>query len=180
MTLDNLWAGWRSAYVASVSGPDGAQIAADADQGDRDDAGDCVFCRIVASRAPDEERHVLYESEHSIVIMNAYPYASGHLLVMPRRHVQELSLLTDAESMDLWKATTTAVSVIEAAYSPDGMNLGANLGRAGGAGIPRHLHLHALPRWIGDTNFMTSVASTRVMPEALSDSYKKLRANWPT
>src|SRR5487761_1909905 len=177
MTLENLWAGWRSAYVASVSGEDPEAPAAGRPNRDRGDASTCVFCRIISSQAPDEERFVLASSEHSVVIMNAYPYASGHLLVMPRRHVQELSALSAAESIDLWQLTCAAASVIERAYTPDGMNLGANLGRAAGAGIPQHLHLHALPRWIGDTNFMTSVSSVRVMPEALSDSYKKLRTN---
>ena len=178
MSFDNLWAGWRSAYVASVSNPetDAAESDADSDSGDE---AHCVFCRIEKSPAPDEERHVLFESEFSIVVMNAYPYATGHLLAMPRRHEQELAGLSPAESADLWAVTNTATRAIEAAYHPDGMNLGANLGRAAGAGIPRHLHLHVLPRWIGDTNFMTSIASVRVMPEALSDSFKKLRASWP-
>ena len=180
MTLDNLWAGWRSAYVTSVTGEDAADQARVGSGVDAGDEASCVFCRIISSTAPDEERFVLAASEHSVVIMNAYPYASGHVLVMPRRHVQELSALSSDESIDLWEITCAAANVIEVTYTPDGMNLGANLGRAAGAGIPRHLHLHALPRWIGDTNFMTSVASVRVMPEALSDSYKKLRANWPT
>jgi ATP adenylyltransferase len=179
MSFDNLWAGWRSAYVASVSNPESEAVEAVDDGVDSDDEAHCVFCRIVKSAAPDEERHVLFESEFSIVIMNAYPYATGHVLAMPRRHEQELSGLSAVESADLWSVTTVATRAIEAAYHPDGMNLGANLGRAAGAGIPRHLHLHVLPRWVGDTNFMTAIASVRVMPEALSDSFKKLRASWP-
>ena len=180
MTFDNLWAGWRSAYVASVSKPDGEALVESKDeQPDSGDEAHCVFCQIVKSPAPDDERFVIFESELSIVILNAYPYASGHLLAMPRRHEQELAGLSPLESADLWSVTTAAAETIQAAYGPDGMNLGANLGRAAGAGIPRHLHLHVLPRWIGDTNFMTSIASVRVMPEALSDSFKKLRASWP-
>ena len=177
MSFDNLWAGWRSAYVESVSSPDG-DLAAEADLDPGGEAS-CVFCHIVKSPAPDDELFILFESDFSIVLMNAYPYATGHLLAMPRRHEQELSGLSAAESGDLWSVTTMAARAIEAAYKPDGMNIGANLGRAAGAGIPRHLHLHILPRWIGDTNFMTSIASIRVMPEALSDSFKKLRASWP-
>jgi ATP adenylyltransferase len=179
MSLDNLWAGWRSAYVASVSSPNDGEIIETLDDAEAGDEAHCVFCRIVKADAPDAERHVLFESELSIVILNAYPYASGHLLAMPRRHEQDLSGLSPAESTDLWAVTMAAAAAIEAAYHPDGMNLGANLGRAAGAGIPRHLHLHALPRWIGDTNFMTSIASVRVMPEALADSFTKLRASWP-
>jgi ATP adenylyltransferase len=99
---------------------------------------------------------------------------------MPRRHVSELAGLTADESDDLWRVTMMGARAIETAYGAEGMNIGANLGRAAGAGIPRHLHLHALPRWVGDTNFMTSVASIRVMPESLPDSYSKLKANWPT
>jgi ATP adenylyltransferase len=179
MSLDNLWAGWRSAYVASVSGSDEQEPSLD-EEVDLGDEAHCVFCRIIKSDADDAARHVLFESEYSIVVLNAYPYATGHVLTMPRRHEQELSRLTPVESADLWQVTTLAAAAIQAAYAPDGMNLGANLGRAAGAGIPRHLHLHVLPRWIGDTNFMTSIASVRVMPEALSDSFQKLRANWPT
>ena len=180
MTLDNLWAGWRSAYVATVSSKGPAETPpTESDGADADDEAHCVFCRIIKSDEPDEARHVLSQSKYSIVILNAYPYASGHVLAMPRRHVQELSVLSTAESADLWSLTTTAARAIELAYEPDGMNLGANLGRAAGAGIPRHLHLHVLPRWIGDTNFMTSIASVRVMPEALSDSFAMLKASWP-
>ena len=105
---------------------------------------------------------------------NAYPYASGHVLVMPLRHTASLVDLTDAESAELWWATQTSVAAIEAAYEPDGLNMGANLGRAAGAGLPAHVHLHVLPRWAGDTNFMTSVAETRVMPETLQLSWKRL------
>ena len=111
--------------------------------------------------------------------MNAYPYASGHVLVLPLRHIGPLVELTDAESAELWSATQRAVATIESAYEPDGLNMGANLGRAAGAGLPAHLHLHVLPRWSGDTNFMTSVAETRVMPETLQLSWKRLTDAWP-
>lgn len=186
MSLDHLWAGWRSGYVASV--PESNARASDAGapgsstsviEGD-DDPAVCVFCRILASGAPDEDRHVVHVGSTTVAMLNAYPYASGHLLVMPKRHVRELSALEGPESTELWEATLLAARAIESAYGPDGLNIGANLGRAAGAGIPRHLHLHVVPRWIGDTNFMTTVASVRVLPEALSDSWAKLRAAWPT
>lgn len=139
-----------------------------------------MFCRIVAGARDEASSGVVATTEFSVALLNAYPYASGHLLVMPARHVGELALLSPEESADLWNLTTTAAAAIEAAYHPDGMNIGANLGRAAGAGIPRHLHLHVLPRWIGDTNFMTSVASTRVLPESLAETWTKLRSNWPS
>jgi ATP adenylyltransferase len=177
MSFENLWAGWRSAYVNSVSDP----VSTESERREPiDDEASCVFCRLIASDAPAETRNIVFENELSVAMLNAFPYASGHLLTMPRRHVSDLGGLTPEESDDLWRVTTMGAKAIEKAYGAEGMNIGANLGRAAGAGIPRHLHLHTLPRWIGDTNFMTSVASIRVMPEALSDSYLKLKANWPT
>ena len=111
--------------------------------------------------------------------MNAYPYASGHVLVLPLRHTGSLAELTAEESAELWSATQASVAAIEAAYEPDALNMGANLGRAAGAGLPSHVHLHVLPRWSGDTNFMTAVAGTRVMPETLQLSWKRLTDAWP-
>lgn len=172
MSLDHLWAGWRSAYVASVTD------APDSSDGDAANEPGCVFCAIFASGAPDVERHVVYEDDVVVVMLNAFPYASGHMLVMPRRHVGELGALDAAESAGVWEASRRAVAALGAAYAPDGVNLGANLGRAAGAGIPAHVHLHVLPRWVGDTNFMTSIAETRVLPESLSDSWAKLAAAW--
>jgi ATP adenylyltransferase len=115
----------------------------------------------------------------SFVVLNAYPYASGHVLVLPLRHVGTLGDLTELESREVWTATQDAVTAIEGAYNPDGLNLGANLGRAAGAGIPSHVHMHVLPRWSGDTNFMTSIAGTRVMPETLQVAWQKLSKAWP-
>ena len=168
MSLEQLWAGWRRQYVVR---------ATEADRR-RDDDG-CVFCAIAASGEPSAQNGIVWRSALCFAVLNAYPYASGHLLLLPVRHVDGLGQLTAEESQALWEATTDAVAAIEAAYHPDGMNLGANLGRAGGAGIPGHLHLHALPRWSGDTNFMTSVAGVRVMPESLTESWERLSAAWP-
>ncbi len=174
MTLERLWAGWRSDYVSSVSGerPTGAAPKDSA-------SGECVFCAIVASEAPDDERYVVHSGALVMSLLNAYPYGSGHLLVMPVRHLSEPEELEAAESTALWGELQEAIVAARAAYSPDGMNVGLNLGRAGGAGIPGHLHFHVLPRWIGDTNFMTTVASVRVLPESLAESFAKLRASWP-
>ncbi len=114
-----------------------------------------------------------------MTVLNAYPYAPGHLLVMPRRHVASLAELDADERSDLWTMVEDALSAIEAAYAPEGMNMGANLGPAAGAGIPRHVHVHAVPRWAGDTNFMTTVAGVRVLPESLPDTWAKLHRSWP-
>jgi ATP adenylyltransferase len=167
--LEQLWAGWRHEYVASATAAErhGAEE-------------ECVFCRIAASGSPSVDNFVVWRSELSFAVLNAYPYASGHLLVMPVRHVGELGELSPAESADLWDGTRRAVAALCAAYDPDGVNMGANLGRAAGAGIPGHLHLHVLPRWSGDTNFMTSVAGVRVMPESLAVGWERLHRAWPT
>jgi diadenosine tetraphosphate (Ap4A) HIT family hydrolase len=164
VTLDSIWAGWRSAYVADVANTP---------------RGDCVFCAILGSGLPDEETHVLRRGATWVAILNAYPYTSGHLMVMPVRHVGELEDLGADEAIGLWAAVTDGVRAVKAAYGPDGVNLGANLGRAAGAGVPGHAHVHVLPRWAADTNFMTSVAGARVLPESLPDSAAKLRAAWP-
>jgi diadenosine tetraphosphate (Ap4A) HIT family hydrolase len=166
--LEQLWAGWRSAYVVSTT---------DAERRGADDG--CVFCRIATSGPPSVDNLVVWRSELSYAVLNAYPYASGHLLVMPVRHVGELDALSPEESRDLWDGTERAVSALNAAYDPDGINMGANLGRAAGAGIPSHLHLHVLPRWAGDTNFMTTVAGVRVMPESLAVGWERLHQAWP-
>ncbi|MDP9452504.1 MAG: HIT domain-containing protein [Actinomycetota bacterium] len=169
MPIERLWAGWRGTYL------DSGEAGGAGPHGD----GGCVFCRILASGEPDEQTYVLWRGEATVAMLNAYPYTSGHLMLMPVRHVAELDALEADEGLELWGALRAAVSAVRAAYTPGGMNVGANLGRAGGAGIPGHLHLHCLPRWNGDTNFMTTVAETRVLPEALSVTWRRLRASWP-
>jgi ATP adenylyltransferase len=161
-------------YVASV---DDGLTAEQAESG-RTSAAECVFCAIVASTDSVEDRLIIHEGDLVVVLLNAYPYASGHLMVMPRRHVRDLEELTAEEEAELWPAVRRGVSALKAAYQPDGCNVGLNLGRAGGAGIPGHLHVHAVPRWVGDTNFMTVTASVRVLPESLPDSARRLRAAW--
>jgi diadenosine tetraphosphate (Ap4A) HIT family hydrolase len=170
MTLEHLWAGWRSDYVATAT-------SESSPAGGSEDGG-CVFCRIMSSGEPSQDNGIVWMDEISCALLNAYPYTTGHLLVMPRRHLSGLDELTWGESSSLWEATRTAVAVLGKAYGPDGANIGANLGRAAGAGIPAHLHLHVLPRWSGDTNFMTAVAGVRVMPESLTDTWTKLHRAW--
>jgi ATP adenylyltransferase len=172
VSLEHLWAGWRSDYIVEATARERAGGAPDGEDA-------CVFCRVAASGPPSEENLVVWRGELTFVVLNAYPYASGHVLVLPLRHTGALAGLTDGESAELWWVTQRAVATIEAAYDPDGLNMGANLGRAAGAGLPAHVHLHVLPRWTGDTNFMTSVAETRVMPETLQLSWKRLTDAWP-
>ncbi len=164
MSLDRLWADWRSDYV---SHPDTG----------RTDRG-CVLCNLVDA-TDDAEALVLERAEHTIAVMNLYPYGSGHLMVAPIRHVASFLDLTDEETVAIARAQRRGLTAIQNAYNPDGANVGANLGRAAGAGVPGHLHVHLLPRWNGDTNFMTTVAETRVMSESLRTGYDKLKAAWP-
>ena len=164
--MDRMWAGWRSSYVAAAGN------GALAGEGS-------VFCRILDSGLPDEQTHVVWRGERVFAILNAYPYTSGHLLVMPYREVGDLEDLTTEEDRELWSAVRRAVVAVKTAFSPQGVNVGLNLGEAAGAGIPSHLHVHVLPRWNADSNFMTAVAEARVLPESLGDSWAKLRAAWP-
>ena len=112
-------------------------------------------------------------------MLNLYPYTSGHLMVAPLRHVGDLEALTTDEAGELMDLTRRATVAVKAAYEPDGVNVGMNLGRAAGAGVPGHLHVHVLPRWVGDTNFMTSVAEARVLPEPLTRTFERLGTSWP-
>jgi ATP adenylyltransferase len=164
VTLERLWADWRAEYVANAD-------ATLAKQG-------CVIDNLV--NAPDDaEALVLERTDATITVMNLFPYGSGHLMVAPVRHVPSYVDLTDDENVALARAQVRALQAIQAAYTPDGANVGANLERAGGAGVPGHLHVHVLPRWNGDTNFMTAIAETRVLPESLRAGYDKLKAAWP-
>lgn len=174
-TMDRLWAGWRASYVTAaatgVQPSQGGGGAAGAQEGS-------LFRQILAAGLPDEESHIVWRGELVFAILNAFPYTSGHLLVMPYREVAEVEELTDEETLALWSAVRDAVVAVKGAYRPHGLNVGLNLGEAAGAGVPSHLHVHVLPRWGADTNFTTAVAETRVLPETLSDSWRKLREAW--
>ena len=138
----------------------------------------CIFCVAHKDPAKDDQNYILHRAEHNFVVLNLYPYVSGHLMVAPYAHLGEFDVapkeVTD-EMMDLAKHCQT---VLRQAYHPDGFNVGMNLGRSAGAGVADHIHLHIMPRWSGDTNFMTTVAETRVLPESLSMTYQKLRAKF--
>lgn len=121
----------------------------------------------------------MHRGDACAVLLNLYPYGSGHLLVMPLRHTANLHDLTADERVEFFQLVVDATVALQSAYGPDGMNVGANLGRAAGAGVPGHLHFHALPRWAGDTNFMTSIGETRIVPEDLATTYDKVHLAWP-
>ncbi len=163
MSLERLWAGWRTRYVRDTA------FAPPAD--------DCVFCAL--TDAEHDEAQILVRDDTVFAVLNIYPYTSGHLMVAPLRHVGFLDELTDDEADAVMRMTRKAAAALRAAYEPEGMNVGINLGKAGGAGVPGHLHVHVLPRWSGDTNFMTSIAEARVLPEPLSLTRERLLAAWP-
>jgi ATP adenylyltransferase len=176
--MDRLWAGWRSAYVAGAGEAGGRAVAAGAAAGAAGRGS--LFRQILESGLPDEVTHIAWRGELTFAILNAYPYTTGHLLVMPYRQVGELEDVTGDEQAELWSTVRNAVVALKRAYRPHGINVGANLGEAAGAGVPSHVHLHVLPRWNADSNFMTSVAEVRVLPEPLDASWRKLRDAWPT
>jgi ATP adenylyltransferase len=167
--LSHLWAGWRSTYINAITQPDDRSLAPD--------HTGSLFERIL--RLPDDEGYVVHRGATCSVLLNAFPYTSGHVLVLPNRAVPDLELLDATELSELMALTRDAVVAIKAAYRCEGVNMGLNLGSAGGAGVPDHLHAHVLPRWSGDTNFMTSIALARVLPEPLDETWRKLQAAWP-
>ncbi len=156
--MDVLWSPWRYDYIKS-NGPT---------------TTGCVFCEILNGPASDEEKFILKRAGHNFVILNIYPYTSGHLMVVPYDHIPTLDQAAKAvtdEMMDLVKSAEAAIAEV---YTPDGINIGMNLGKAAGAGVEEHFHMHVLPRWVGDVNFMTAVGQTRTIPETLTSSYEKL------
>lgn len=159
--MDILWAPWRMKYIeyASIERPKG-----------------CFICDAVKSDNLDEKL-VLYKGKKTVVLMNLYPYNTGHLLVAPIRHVPSIENLNDMELLALFKAVKSSLSSLEKTLKPHGFNIGINLGRVAGAGLEEHVHVHIVPRWEGDTNFMPIVANTKVIPEALRDTYLKLKRN---
>jgi ATP adenylyltransferase len=173
MGLEHLWNGWRAAYVTSGGAAGG--VADD----DVASGRGSVFTRILRSGRPDDETHIVHRGEHCFAVLNAFPYSVGHLLVLPYREVGELEDLDPDETAELWATVTDAVVALKAAYRPEGINVGVNLGRPAGGSVSDHLHVHVVPRWTGDSNFMTVTANTRTLPEALPDTAAKLRATWP-
>jgi ATP adenylyltransferase len=157
---DPLWAPWRLEYVASANEQTG-----------------CVFCRAAA--APDDaDSLVVHRGEAVFVLLNRFPYSSGHLMVAPIRHVGSLGELSAQEAAEIHSLSTRAVEVLGALFEPDGFNIGWNLGRSAGAGVVDHVHEHVVPRWQGDTNFMPVLADVRVIPEHLQATHARVEAAW--
>ncbi len=173
--LERLWNGWRATYVQSLGLGATHAPAGDAPA----TTGGSVFTQILRSGLPDEETHVLHRGEHCFSLLNVFPYASGHVLVVPYREVPDLEDLTTEETCELWAEVTDAVRAVRAAFAPEGLNVGLNLGRPAGGSVGEHLHVHVVPRWTGDSNFMTTIANTRTLPEALPDTARRLRDVWP-
>lgn len=159
-SMDVLWAPWRMKYIEY------AKI---------DRGSGCFICEAVRSKNP-EEKLVVHETEAVIVLMNKYPYNTGHLLIAPTRHVADLAQLKDYELFEIIAALRDSLEWLRKALSPDGFNIGVNIGRVAGAGLEDHLHIHVVPRWNGDTNFMPIIANTKVIPEALADTYSRIMA----
>jgi ATP adenylyltransferase len=158
--VKQLWAPWRLEYIKS----------ADEDSG-------CVFCRAV--EGDDEERLVVRRGSRAIALLNKYPYSSGHFMVAPTRHVGEYGDLDEVEVLELHRLSSAGMGALADMYAPQGYNVGWNLGRIAGAGVVDHVHLHVVPRWAGDTNFMPVLADTKVLPEHLQETRRKLAESWP-
>jgi ATP adenylyltransferase len=160
--MDYLWSPWRYKYMAQVT------------QGKQPD---CIFCYAL-QRNDDPETLIVYRGKKAFVILNRYPYTSGHVMIVPYAHVAELGLCEEGALCEIMDLAQTMEGIFRQEYTPDGMNMGMNLGRAAGAGVTGHLHMHFLPRWIGDSNFMTVAGETRIHPEELSTTYERLRKHF--
>jgi ATP adenylyltransferase len=158
--MDYLWTPWRFQYMSQVT---------------KSQQPDCIFCDAVA-RNKDDETLIAFRGAKTFVILNRFPYTTGHVMIVPYAHVAELSLCDAAALDEMMKLAQRVEKSFHANYKPDGMNLGMNLGRAAGAGVAGHLHLHVLPRWFGDSNFMTVTGETRVHPEELHVTYDRLKS----
>jgi ATP adenylyltransferase len=186
--MDRLWTPWRYEYVSRSQEPSRAGVPAALSAWSTSGAGDynCVFCNMIAAvdyaiakGMPLEEAesaaHILFRGPSCFLCLNAFPYATGHTLIVPYRHIDSLAALEPDAAQEMMSLARRMELVLRTVYRPAGMNFGLNLGEAGGAGIAAHIHMHALPRWIGDTNFMTVTADTRVLPETLDITWNRLR-----
>jgi len=154
--MDYLWTPWRYAYVSSAEKSAG-----------------CVFCNALTA-GNDEAARIVYRGKHCFVILNTYPYTPGHVMIVPYAHLDELLKLPADASNEMMALSQRMESVLRELYTPDGVNLGMNIGKAAGAGIAGHIHMHVLPRWVADANFMSVVAETRVLPETLEETWRRM------
>lgn len=160
--MERIWAPWRMEYI---------------DGNNKEGDGGCIFC-VQGETGHDVDRLILHRSSNSFVIMNRYPYTNGHLLVCPYRHTADIQSLTDEEMLDLFRTVQLACGVLKETIFPQGINLGMNMGKIAGAGVDEHLHIHLVPRWSGDTNFMSVIADARVVPESLEKTYSRLLSHF--
>jgi len=166
--IDALWTGWRSQYLSSLPNPfEGSHSE-----------GRSVFAQILESDLTDDETFIVHRGELVFVILNAYPYAVGHLMVLPKRQIASLSELSPDENLELWSTVTHASEVLKSEYKPHGLNVGINLGPAAGGSVSEHLHVHVVPRWRGDANFMTTVANAKTISEPLIETAARIRHAW--
>ena len=157
--MEHIWAPWRIKYI-EMEKPDG-----------------CILCDKPGQNC-DAENYILHRGSQNFVIMNSYPYNPGHLMVAPYRHVASLDELTDSELYEHFEIVRRSAGILREVFSPQGFNIGMNLGKVAGAGIDEHIHTHIVPRWQGDTNFMPVISGVRVVPEALAETYRKLKGKF--
>ena len=155
--MEQLWAPWRMQYIRKA-----------------DDTQGCIFC-VFPAEGNDDERLILERGARAFIILNAFPYSNGHLMVTPFRHTSDLNELEDQEMLEMMTMTRRAVNLLKKAFRPDGFNIGINMGRVAGAGLADHVHIHVVPRWSGDTNFMPVLGDVRVIPESLNAVYRRLK-----
>ncbi|MEM1626308.1 MAG: HIT domain-containing protein [Sulfolobaceae archaeon] len=157
--MNILWAPWRLKYILSSASKR---------------MEECLFCRVLKEN-DDRKNYIVYRGKLSYIILNAFPYNPGHVMVVPYRHVPTLELLDDNEGLELFQLVQLSLKVLREVYNPDGFNIGVNIGKVAGAGIESHVHIHIVPRWSGDTNFMPVFGNVKVIPEALEDTYEKIK-----
>jgi ATP adenylyltransferase len=160
--LDYIWSPWRYRYLTEPRQPEG-----------------CIFCAMAAADR-DEESLIVFRGAHNFVVLNRFPYTSGHLMIVPYRHVPDLAGLNEEAAAELMVLTRASERRLRGIYRPDGLNLGMNIGESAGAGIAGHIHMHVLPRWTGDANFMTTIGQTRVLPEELAVTWQRLKEAFAT
>lgn len=158
--MKHLWASWRMKYIQNETKESG-----------------CVFCNALA-KVDSAGNLIVMRAQHAFVILNKYPYTSGHLMIVPMAHEASLEELNKATRAEMMELVSQFITLLRGLYTPEGFNVGINIGKAAGAGVPGHVHIHVLPRWGGDTNFMTSIGETRVLPETLEESYRRILESW--
>ena len=160
--METLMAPWRYSYICST----------------KSGGKTCIFCDFPADGSDDKKHFIVYRGQTCFVILNAYPYSSGHLMIIPYRHTTDLSSFTREESLEFHDLIARSIEALKAAFRPDGFNVGINLGAAAGAGIDTHVHCHVVPRWNGDSNFMGAIGDTKVVPISLEETWERVRASW--